>query len=84
MIEVGQMCQINIIAFQFRQLLYNLIGNAIKFSKPGTKPHIKIESEMVKGNTVNKVSLSPTKNVLPYQYCRQWYRFRPAIQRQDL
>lgn len=61
-IEVGQMCEINIIPFQFRQLLYNLIGNAIKFSRPGIKPHIRIESEMVKGNTVKNVSLSPQKN----------------------
>jgi PAS domain S-box-containing protein len=60
-IEVGQMCEINVIAFQFRQLLYNLIGNAIKFSKPNTRPHIRIESEMVKGNTVSTVSLSPHK-----------------------
>ncbi|MEO8171636.1 MAG: ATP-binding protein, partial [Sediminibacterium sp.] len=63
-IEIGQMCQINIIPFQFRQLLYNLIGNAIKFSRPGIKPHIRIESEMVVGGTVTKVSLSPKK-----KYC---------------
>jgi PAS domain S-box-containing protein len=61
-IEVGQMCEINIIPFQFRQLLYNLLGNAIKFSRPGIKPHVRVESEMVKGNTVNKVSLLPQKN----------------------
>lgn len=61
-IEVGQMCEINIIPFQFRQLLYNLIGNAIKFSRPGITPHIRIESEMVKGSAVKKVSLSPQKN----------------------
>jgi PAS domain S-box-containing protein len=61
-IEVGQMCRINIIPFQFRQLLYNLIGNGIKFSRPGITPHITIESEMVKGDTVKKVSLSPKKN----------------------
>jgi signal transduction histidine kinase len=63
-IEVGQMCEINVIAFQFRQLLYNLIGNAIKFSRPDIKPHIRIESEMVIGNAVDQVPLSPKK-----RYC---------------
>ncbi|MDB5210524.1 MAG: cph1 [Sediminibacterium sp.] len=60
-IEVGKMCQVNIIPFQFRQLLYNLIGNAIKFSRPGTVPYIRIHSEMIRGNAVKKVSLSPQK-----------------------
>ncbi|MES2332077.1 MAG: PAS domain S-box protein [Bacteroidota bacterium] len=60
-IEVGKMCQVNIIPFQFRQLLYNLIGNAIKFSRPGIIPHITIHSEMIRGNAVKNVSLASQK-----------------------
>ncbi len=63
-IEVGKMCQVNIIPFQIRQLLFNLIGNAIKFAKPGITPHIIIRSEMVKGNTIANASLDPQK-----KYC---------------
>jgi PAS domain S-box-containing protein len=63
-IEVGAMCKVNIIPFQFRQLLYNLIGNAIKFSRQGITPHIIIQSEMVQGNTVKNLSLMPQK-----KYC---------------
>lgn len=36
--------------FQFRQMLYNLIGNALKFSKPDTPPHITIKNEKVKSS----------------------------------
>ncbi len=33
-IEVEEMCEANIIPFQFRQLLFNLLSNSLKFSKP--------------------------------------------------
>ena len=34
---------INVIAFQIQQLFVNLIGNALKYSKPGVSPVIKID-----------------------------------------
>ena len=46
-LEIGEMCEANIIPFQFRQLMYNLIGNSLKFSKPGVPPVIKIKSEII-------------------------------------
>lgn len=68
-IEVTELCSANIITFQFRQLMYNLISNALKFSQPGIPPHIVIKSRIVKGsNADNKKSalkadrLSPEKN----------------------
>jgi signal transduction histidine kinase len=61
-IEVGEVCIISIIAFQFRQLMYNLISNALKFSNPVTPPHITIKSRIVKGNTLNNKKLSAEKN----------------------
>ena len=36
-------------ATQMRQLLQNLIGNALKFGKPGRKPVVRIEAEIVAG-----------------------------------
>ena len=44
---------VNIIPFQFRQLMYNLISNALKFSKPGTSPDITISSSIKKGSELN-------------------------------
>ena len=61
-IELGNSVFINIIPFQFRQLLQNLISNAIKFTLPTTIPHIKIESKIAKGNTLNNELLIPEKN----------------------
>ena len=52
-IEIDDMCPANIITFQFRQLMYNLISNALKFSNPGTPPHISIKSSIIKGSTLN-------------------------------
>ena len=51
-VEVAELGVANVIPFQFRQLMYNLIGNALKFSKPDTPPHIIIKSEKVKSNQV--------------------------------
>ena len=46
-IEFDDLCEINIIPFQFRQLIQNLISNSLKFSIPGQKPHITIKSNFV-------------------------------------
>jgi signal transduction histidine kinase len=58
-IEIGSA---NIIAFQFRQLMYNLISNALKFSNPEIPSHIVIESKILKGSQINNEKLSPEKN----------------------
>lgn len=48
-LEVRSLPVVNGIAFQFRQLFTNLIGNSLKFSRPEVKPHIVIFSEGVSG-----------------------------------
>ncbi len=45
------MCEAKVIPFQFRQLLYNLISNSLKFSKPKFPPVINIKSEMGNAKT---------------------------------
>jgi len=47
-IEVHDLCEANIIPFQFRQLLQNLISNSLKFCADGQKPHIIIKSNFIK------------------------------------
>jgi signal transduction histidine kinase len=61
-IDVSEMCTVSVIVFQFRQLIYNLISNALKFSNPGTPSHIIINSRIVKGNMLNNAKLSPERN----------------------
>lgn len=61
LIENDEICDeisIDIIPFQFRQLIYNLISNSIKFSKPDTSLHIKIKCEIAKGDTFSNDKLS--------------------------
>jgi signal transduction histidine kinase len=63
-IKVTRLCHANIITFQFRQLMYNLISNALKFSKPDIPSLITIKSRIVKGSNLNIEKLSPEK-----KYC---------------
>jgi light-regulated signal transduction histidine kinase (bacteriophytochrome) len=61
-IDSSEIGSAKIIAFQFRQLLYNLISNALKFSNPEIPSHISIESEIVKGSNLYFKKLSPEKD----------------------
>lgn len=45
-IEIGDDIELNVIPFQFRQLLYNLFSNSLKFSNPGVSPVIRISAEL--------------------------------------
>ena len=63
-IEVEEMCNVHIIPFQFRQLMDNIIGNALKFSKPDLPPHIIVKSRIIKGSEINNQKLLPEK-----EYC---------------
>jgi signal transduction histidine kinase len=56
-IETNELCTVNIIPFQFRQLMQNLLSNALKFSKSGVAPHIVIRSEILKGSALKEQRL---------------------------
>jgi signal transduction histidine kinase len=64
-IEVGEMCNANVVPFQIRQLMQNLIGNSLKFFTPGIPPHIKISSCNITYSKLNSANLTPGK-----EYCR--------------
>jgi len=61
-IDSSQLGAANVIAFQFRQLLYNLISNALKFSSPDVPVYISIKSKIVSGKALNMEKLSSNKN----------------------
>jgi len=63
-IEATKLCSVNIIPFQFRQLFYNLISNALKFSRSDLPPDITIKARIVKGNRLNIRGISSEK-----KYC---------------
>jgi light-regulated signal transduction histidine kinase (bacteriophytochrome) len=56
-IEVHELCKANVIPFQFRQLMQNLISNSLKYSVPEVKPHIVIKSDLIKYNKSNSNDL---------------------------
>jgi PAS domain S-box-containing protein len=60
-IEIEQTSQVDIIPFQFKQLLYNLISNSLKFSNPEIPIIIKITSEIAKGKDLGNEKLIPAK-----------------------
>lgn len=53
---------LRVIDFQFRQLLENLIGNAIKYRKTGIKPNITITSSLVSGRSYINEGADANKN----------------------
>jgi signal transduction histidine kinase len=66
-IEAIGLLPVNIVVFQFRQLIYNLISNALKFSVPHLPTRITIETRIIKYNDVELRNL----NSLP-QKCDYW------------
>ncbi|MEO6731056.1 MAG: chemotaxis protein CheB [Ferruginibacter sp.] len=63
-IKVEALCKLSINPSQFRQLMQNLIGNALKFSRPGVQPQITIKSKIDKGSNFKNEKLIPGK-----EYC---------------
>ncbi|WP_303463160.1 PAS domain S-box protein [Tamlana sp. 1_MG-2023] len=59
--HLGEMCEIKVINFQFRQLLLNLISNSLKFSKEGVPPEISITCQTVTGKEINIGNSSAVK-----------------------
>lgn len=63
-ITYGDMCNIKVIPFQFRQLLLNLLSNALKFSKENVSPSIHIHSQINMGGEFDNDNLLKNK-----EYC---------------
>lgn len=61
-IASNDLCTLNIIPFQFRQLLQNLISNSLKFAATGREPYIEIASEKGLGSEFELKRLSATTN----------------------
>lgn len=64
LIEVKHTSEVDIIPFQFKQLLYNLISNSLKFSNPEVPIVIKITSEIALGQDLPEERLIAAK-----KYC---------------
>ena len=58
-IRHGNLGELQVIPFQFKQLMQNLISNAIKFSRSGTNPVVNISRKSANGNTLGVNGLKP-------------------------
>ena len=63
-INITELFEVKIVPFHFRQLIRNLIGNALKFSHPERLPRILIRSNDVTYSKENLLHLIPGK-----EYC---------------
>jgi len=79
-IKAEHLCEVNIISFQFRQLLHNLISNSLKFSRANVLPKITITSKIEKGSKLKIETLSPKINYCHITYTDNGIGFDPQYQ----
>ncbi|HKZ39153.1 MAG TPA: ATP-binding protein [Chryseolinea sp.] len=60
---IEECCFIDMIGFQFRQLMYNLLSNALKFSRSDIPPSITIKSRILKADKISHGTLDLTKPI---------------------
>ncbi|SNR74503.1 PAS domain S-box-containing protein [Maribacter sedimenticola] len=54
---VEESCSLEVVPFQFRQLMYNLVSNSLKYSKQDVAPIITIKGEIVNELTISGLVL---------------------------
>ena len=89
--EINNLGQANIVPIQFRQLIQNLIGNALKFSRPDKSPHIIVKSEIARGSEFYKEKmmaipqlrkLSPDRSYYHMMFSDNGIGFEPEFKEQ--
>ncbi len=63
-IEADELPVIEAMPFQMKQLLVNLIGNAVKYGRENVVPHVKITSSIIAGNEITNIAALPTASYL--------------------
>ena len=58
-IEMESLGELRVIPFQLRQLLNNLIGNALKFKKQDVPPHIVLKRSSINGKDIISLGANP-------------------------
>lgn len=84
-IQIEGNCEASIVQSLFRQVIYNLIDNSLKFSHPDRQPQIIIKSEIIYGNklvpelssNLNYCHISVTNNGIGFdpQYNERVFEF---------
>jgi signal transduction histidine kinase len=88
--EIDHLGSINIVPIQFRQLIQNLLGNALKFSKTDKSPHIIVTSKIARGSELYKEKmmalqlrrLSPDRSYCHITFSDNGIGFEPEFKEQ--
>lgn len=78
-IESGKMCEVKIIPFQFRQLIFNLISNSLKFTDEGRTPLIKIDSQVGTRSSFKLKNLAKDKTYVHVSISDNGIGFEPEF-----
>jgi len=76
-LEVCKDCKIRVIFFQFRQLVYNLVSNSLKFSREGQPPHISVECSRGMGSDFPGFNINPNQLYYRISVTDNGIGFRP-------
>ena len=76
-IDATALGRADIIPFQFRQLFYNLISNALKFSNPDIPPRIQVSSKVIQGAKSGNKKLLTKKSYLNLVFTDNGIGFDP-------
>ncbi|MFB3388301.1 ATP-binding protein [Flavobacterium sp. LAR06] len=64
--KINKLMPVNIMAFQFRQLIYNLISNSLKFCLPEVPLQITIHSSILKNEEFRALNLPNSPQICDY------------------
>ncbi len=79
-VEVDVDCTLRVIPFQFRQMMHNLIGNSLKFSKPDESPVIRIRSIIAPSSKFDIQKLDKDKEYCHFSVSDNGIGFEPLYQ----
>ena len=73
-LEAGNIGEADISPFQFRQVIINLVTNALKFSRPGVPPRIIIKSDVIEAGKLQEENPAIFGGMLPAEkfYLHIW------------
>lgn len=76
-IEADTLGEIDVVPFQFKQLMQNLISNALKFSRPNVQPVVEIKSKKARGEVFGVPELDDATQYLHIEVKDNGIGFEP-------
>jgi PAS domain S-box-containing protein len=81
-IEVAPLPNIIVVPFQFKQLVWNLISNSLKYSKRDEKPHIEITCDILPSKEIDRPDIISGVNYCKISFKDNGIGFDPVFSEQ--